>query len=218
MTFAPPSKDRIAELVEQVSAAAGVSLGDGERRALVDWVALVAETNQRTDLTAARTVEELVDLMVVDALVLADRVAEGASVVDVGTGAGAPGLPLAIARPSLALTLVEPLDKRVSFLRTAIGRTLSDRARAGRLPRVVRGRGETLVGKGRFDVALSRATLPPPEWLALGSRLAPTVWVLLAQAEPPEAPGIALVEVVRYDWPLTGVARLLARYRADATR
>ncbi|MFO0617461.1 MAG: RsmG family class I SAM-dependent methyltransferase [Polyangiaceae bacterium] len=190
--------------VERVATALGGDVPGAALDRVVAWCAMVKETNARIDLTAARSDDELVDLLVADAVVLAGRVAKGVTVVDVGSGAGAPGLPLALLRQDLEVTLVEPLDKRVSFLRSAIGRA----AAGARLPRVVRGRGESLVGKGTFGVAISRATLPPDEWLALGSRLAADVWVLLATT--PLTTGEP-VEAVDYVWPLTGVARRAVR-------
>ena len=103
--------------------------------------------------------------MLADALVLAAHVPREVRVVDVGTGAGAPGLALAFARDDLQVTLVEPLGKRVSFLRTVLGA-------AGRTDvRIERGRGDAVAGRGAFDVAVSRATLAPAAWLGLGTDL-----------------------------------------------
>jgi 16S rRNA (guanine527-N7)-methyltransferase len=178
-------------------------------------VALVAAYNRRIDLTAARSEDELVDLMLADALFLAQRLPAGAGVVDVGAGAGAPGLPLAIARPDLRVTLVEPLQKRVAFLRTAIGALLPPGAR----PEVARGRGEEIARRGdRFDVALSRAALPPDRWLSLGAALAPAgdVWVLLAREDPPAQPGRVIADDLRYRWPLTGAERRAVRLTPGA--
>src|SRR5579859_2669444 len=89
--------------------------------AVQTWLELLQQWNERTDLTAARSPEELVDLMLADALVLAGRLESGARIVDIGTGAGAPGLALALLRPDLRTTLVESSSKRVSFLRTVLG-------------------------------------------------------------------------------------------------
>jgi 16S rRNA (guanine527-N7)-methyltransferase len=203
----------IAERVARSIAALDRPLPDGAAGALGGFIALVASWNARIDLTAARHEDELVDLMLADALVLAARLPEGARVVDVGTGAGAPGLPLAIARPDLALTLVEPLQKRVAFLRTAVGTLFAP----GAMPRVARGRGEEIAAKGEaFAVAISRATLPPPAWLELGTKLvrdAGDVWVLLAKEPPPERAGWNIEDDVRYRWPLTGAERRAVRYR-----
>lgn len=188
----------------------------GERAPLLArYAALVDEWNARIDLTAARSRDELVDLLFADALVLAAKLPAGARVVDVGSGAGAPGLSLALARPDLELTLVEPLQKRVAFLRTAIGALVPKEARR---PRVLRSRGEAVARGGeRFEVAISRATLPPPAWLALGAELAEkAVWVLLAREEPPSHAGWAIEEDLRYAWPLTGAARRAVKFVPSA--
>jgi 16S rRNA (guanine527-N7)-methyltransferase len=172
--------------------------------AVTRWLELLRAWNARIDLTAARGEDELADLMLADAMVLARHVAGHAQVVDVGTGAGAPGLALALVRPDLAVTLVEPLAKRVSFIRTVLG-TL------GRTDvTLVRRKGEDL--SGTWDVALSRATMPPAVWLPLGLRLAPATWVLLAREAPPRVPGARVDQDLAYSWPLTGASRRAVRY------
>ncbi|MEZ4301935.1 MAG: RsmG family class I SAM-dependent methyltransferase [Polyangiaceae bacterium] len=193
-------------------AADAFAVSEGARAGLSAWLEGIVTWNTRIDLTAARSDDELVDLMVADAVVLARHLPRGARVADIGSGAGAPGLALALLRPDLELTLVEPLDRRVAFLRRTIGALPGPPSAR---PTVVRGRGEALVQQGRtFDVALSRATLPPPEWLALGDKLAPEgeVWVLLAQGEPPSLPARRLASDVPYRWPLTDVPRRALRF------
>jgi 16S rRNA (guanine527-N7)-methyltransferase len=205
----------IDERVKRVAEGLGVSLAAGPARAIATWIAKVASWNERIDCTAARGDDELVDLMLADALVLSSHLALDRTVVDVGSGAGAPGLPLALARPDLSVTLVEPLQKRVALLRTAVGELVASGAAPERLPRVLRKRGEEIARAGeRFDVAISRATLPPPEWLALGVELAPAgeVWVLLAQGDPPAREGWRITADVRYSWPLTGAGRRAVRF------
>jgi 16S rRNA (guanine527-N7)-methyltransferase len=167
----------------------------------------VVTWNARIDLTAARSERELCDLYLADALVLgahgaSQRQSSGERWVDVGSGAGAPGLVLALLWPGLALDLVEPRGKRVAFLRSAAG-SFPEVGSIG----IVDGRSE-VVASGSHDVALSRATFSPAEWLEEGARLARVrVWVLLARAEPPALPGWQLVRQVDYTWPLTGVDR-----------
>lgn len=168
-------------LVERVAAAFEAPA----RRQLVSWLERLQEWNARIDLTAARSAEEMVDLMLADAVELAPHVPPGARLVDVGTGAGAPGLALALLRPDLRVTLVEPLGKRAAFLRTVLGAV--SRADIA----IERARGEAVEGRRAWDVAVSRATLPPPSWLALGVTLAApggSVWTLLAKDEPPSHP------------------------------
>jgi 16S rRNA (guanine527-N7)-methyltransferase len=201
--------DRVAHVASEL----GAQLGDEKLRSLTRYVSLVLEWNARMDLTAARNDDELVDLMIADAVVLATRLPSSVAVVDVGSGAGAPGLPLALARPDLRITLVEPFQKRVAFLRTVIGTVFGKHG----APTVVRARGQEL-SERTFDVAISRATLSPDRWLALGHALAPRgdVWVLLAREAPPGHPERMLSEDVRYRWPLTQVDRRAVSYPAYA--
>jgi 16S rRNA (guanine527-N7)-methyltransferase len=202
---------KLGPLVTHAASALGQELDAQALAGVEEWLGRLREWNARIDLTAARTPEELVDLMLADALVLAGELAQGARLVDVGAGAGAPGLALAILRPDLKVTLVEPLGKRASFLRTALG--------AIRRSDVIieRKRGEELLGRRAWDAGVSRATLAPAEWLDLGLSLAAPgghVWVLLATESPPENARGALEKEREYVWPLTGARRRAARYVA----
>ena len=83
---------------------------------------------------------------------LADLLPQGSTVVDVGSGAGIPGIPLAVLRPDLQMTLLEPLLRRFNFLTQTVenlGITNTD---------VVRGRAEE--HPGRYDVVTARAVAP----------------------------------------------------------
>jgi 16S rRNA (guanine527-N7)-methyltransferase len=200
---------KLAALVERAAAGLGATLDEHALTAVLTWLQRLQEWNSRMDLTAARSPEELVDLMLADVLVLSSHIPTGAKVVDVGAGAGAPGLGLALVRQDLHLTLVEPLGKRASFLRTVLGAT-------GRADVAVeRARGEALAGRRAWDVAVSRATLAPPDWLELGTTLATPrgfVWVLLAKDPPPTHPSAAIDADYAYTWPLTGAKRRAVRY------
>ena len=204
---------KLGPLVARAAAGLGAHLGAPVEDAIRVWLERLQEWNARIDLTAARSPDELVDLMLADALVLAARVPHGARVVDVGTGAGAPGLALALLRGDLRVTLVEPLAKRTSFLRTVLGAL-------GRTDVVLeRARGEALVGRRAWDMAVSRATLAPPAWLDLGTTLtAPggVVWVLLAKDSPPMHPRAEVDGDHAYVWPLTGVERRAVAYRVGS--
>jgi 16S rRNA (guanine527-N7)-methyltransferase len=177
------------------------------------WLDLLREWNERMDLTAARDDDELFDLMLADALALAPRVPHGARVVDVGCGAGAPGLALALVRPDLAVTLVEPLSKRVAFLRTVVG-TL---ARTDIVLAKEKGEATAARSPNGWDVAISRATLAPVEWIPLGLRLAPVAWALLARGDAPEIAGARSTDDLAYVWPLTQAARHAVRYARDTS-
>jgi 16S rRNA (guanine527-N7)-methyltransferase len=204
--------DALLERMRESAANAAVALAltVPGRRHVGEWLALMTSWNARMDLTAAKTDEALVELMLTDALVLASRVPFGARVVDIGSGAGAPGLALALARPDLKMTLIEPLNKRVSFMRTVLGTT-------GRTDvRLERAKGEDAVARAeRWGVAISRATLAPPEWLALGAKLVDpggSVWVLLAREDAPSMQDARIAEDVGYELPFTRNARRAVRY------
>jgi 16S rRNA (guanine527-N7)-methyltransferase len=195
--------------IERASAALGAKLDERARGAIATWLERLKQWNARIDLTAARTDDELVDLMLADALVLAPRLPAGARVVDVGTGAGAPGLALALLRPDLRVTLVEPLGKRAAFLRTVLGEV-----ERGEVV-IERARGQALAGRRAWDVAVSRATLGPGAWLNLAVTLAGpggSAWVLLAKDAPPEHSRAALADDLAYAWPLTAASRRAVRY------
>jgi 16S rRNA (guanine527-N7)-methyltransferase len=188
------------------------------------WLDLLVAWNARVDLTAARGPDELVDLALADAIVVAAQLPRGARVVDVGAGAGAPGLSLALLRDDIAMTLVEPLQKRVAFMRAVAGTTGRQnveivRVRAQDLA-AARARGRELRAAAPrfapFDVAISRATLVPQEWLELGTKLVTlggSVWVLLARDLPPAVAGWRPVSDTTYRWPLTGAERRAVRYQ-----
>ena len=200
----------VEQVVGQVAAAAGRSTAAEvwqERVAcLAELLDLAVLWNARINLTAARDPAQLVDLFIADAVVLAalrggNALEPRAKWVDIGSGAGAPGLPLALLDPSLRVTLVEPRTKRVAFLRTALGSLGRTDISVERRPC------QSLTG-GQWDVASSRATLPPTQWLREGTRLAQrAVWVLLARGSPPSLPGWRPLLDVSYRWPLTGAQR-----------
>jgi 16S rRNA (guanine527-N7)-methyltransferase len=171
---------------------------------IAELLDLVVSWNLRTNLTGARSPDELVDLYLADAALLATAAVaspEHKRWVDVGSGGGAPGLGLGLLAPGIELTLAEPRAKRVAFLRTALGRL-------GRVEvTVLRQRSADLPPKA-WHVAVSRATLPPDEWLGEGARLAEhAVWVLLARSEPPELAGWRVRQDLGYRWPLTQAER-----------
>ncbi len=85
---------------------------------------------------------------------LGQVIPQGAAVCDVGSGAGLPGLVLAIARPDVVMTLVEPLLRRTTFLEEVVAELGLETVT------VTRGRADALHGKAQFDVVTSRAVAP----------------------------------------------------------
>lgn len=96
---------------------------------------------------------------------------EGASVVDIGSGAGLPGIVIALARPDTQVTLVEPLQRRVDFLNEVVAELKLSIT-------VIRGKAETT--RGSFDVVTSRAVAPLPKLLPMVRHLIKSGGSLLA--------------------------------------
>ncbi len=96
---------------------------------------------------------------------------EGVKVVDIGSGAGLPGIVIALARPDLEITLIEPLQRRVDFLNEVIAEL--------ELPiTVIRGKSESI--KKSFDVVTARAVAPLPKLLNISWHLVKAKGALLA--------------------------------------
>ncbi len=140
----------------------------------------------------------------------ANLIAHGARVIDVGSGAGFPGLPIGIARSDVAMSLLEPRSKRAAFLRHVV-RDLA-------LPntRVLESRAEE-VGGQTFDVATVRAVGSPGSWLRESDFLRPG-GVLLAWTTAPEELDRALAPRFGLETclPVPGSSRrVIAKYRSE---
>jgi 16S rRNA (guanine527-N7)-methyltransferase len=124
--------------------------------AAVQFAELLAAVGVERGLIGPREVERLWDRHLLNSAVIADAIPDGARVVDIGSGAGLPGVPLCIARPDLQITLLEPMARRVAWL-TEVVDTLALSAS------VVRGRAEEPAIKQQLagaDVVIARAVAP----------------------------------------------------------
>jgi 16S rRNA (guanine527-N7)-methyltransferase len=138
---------------EVARAVFGAALPQAER-----YVARLASDGVTRGLIGPREVARLWERHVLNSAAVAEAVADGARVVDVGSGAGLPGIPLGLARPDLTLSLVEPMARRVEFLEEAV-------AELGAPWRVVRGRAEdrsVASAVGPVDVVTARAVAALP--------------------------------------------------------
>ena len=103
------------------AARCGVPLTEEQAQLLDRYAALLVETNARFNLTAITDPEGIENKHFIDSLLLAAQPEVAGSLVDVGSGAGFPGVVAKIYKPDLALTLLEPTGKRLDFLRDLCG-------------------------------------------------------------------------------------------------
>jgi 16S rRNA (guanine527-N7)-methyltransferase len=126
------------------------------------YAALALQWNRHINITGARSTEDFARDHIADCWHVVSYVpAEARRAVDVGAGAGLPGLVVAIARPELEVDLVEPVQKKHAFLRTAVRQLGVANARTW--PTRVEDHSAR-----DYDVAMSRATWPIDEWLSRG--------------------------------------------------
>ncbi|NKX55442.1 16S rRNA (guanine(527)-N(7))-methyltransferase RsmG [Arthrobacter mobilis] len=124
----------------------------GDRLGLAErYVEHLATSGTERGLLGPREVPRLWSRHVLNCAVVAELIAEGAAVADVGSGAGLPGLTFALARPDLQLTLIEPLERRVIWLNEVVDDLGLDNVT------VLRTRAELAVGKVAADVVTARA-------------------------------------------------------------
>lgn len=128
----------------------GLALPEDKRQQLLDYVALLNKWNKVHNLTAVRDPEEMVTLHLLDSLALLPHV-QAKRLLDVGSGAGLPGIPLAICLPALHVTVMDSNQKKASFMRQAKAELGLDNLE------VVCGRVEDYQPEAPFDVITSRA-------------------------------------------------------------
>ena len=147
------------ELLKEGAAALGVALEEEILSQFDRYAALLTEWNQRMNLTAITDPAEIAVKHFVDSLALlsAVKLEEGARMIDVGTGAGFPGVPVKLARPDCSLTLLDSLQKRLTFL-DALKRALPFEAALIHVRAEEGGRDPAL--RERFDLATARAVAP----------------------------------------------------------
>ncbi|BBY99263.1 16S rRNA (guanine(527)-N(7))-methyltransferase RsmG [Mycolicibacterium fallax] len=130
---------------------AAATLFGGRLELAERYVELLGTAGVERGLIGPREADRLWERHVLNSAVVAELIAEDERVADIGSGAGLPGIPLAIARPDLRVVLIEPLARRTSFLEEVV-------AELGLSAEVVRGRApEAGAGLEPFDSVTSRA-------------------------------------------------------------
>ncbi len=153
-------QQRIFEQLESV----GLAVTEAEARRLAEYLALMARWNKVHNLTGITNHDEMIQRHLVESLAFKPYL-KGTRIADVGSGAGLPGIPLAITSPEADLTLIESRGKRVRFLRHVQG------ALGLANVSVEQSRAEDLTPVPPFDTVLARAVAALPELLTLSRHL-----------------------------------------------
>lgn len=172
---------RECSTLERGCAGLGVELPARAVERMVAHLELLAQWNRRVNLTAIRDFDAMVIRHLLDSLAIA-RFVRGESLIDLGSGAGFPGLPLAVAMPQLHVTLLDSRLRRVEFLRAVCAELQLDNAE------VARARVEDYRPARKFDTLAARAFAPLGRTLQLTRHLhRPGARLLAMKGRAPDA-------------------------------
>jgi 16S rRNA (guanine527-N7)-methyltransferase len=198
----------------------GVNLSSSAAARLALFAAEVRRWSAKVPLVGRHTLPELLEKHILDSLAVAPDLFGVQSVLDIGTGAGFPGIPLKVQLPSLRMSLVEPSGKKAAFLQH-VARRLELSGGLSIYNRRASGEPE---GEGlpRAEAVISRALAPLPSWLELGAhylRPGGRVFAMLAQPEDSELreaahqAGVELLSIRRFALPVSKTPRALATFQ-----
>jgi 16S rRNA (guanine527-N7)-methyltransferase len=185
-----------------------LTLSEPQIASLLGYIQLIVKWNKAYNLTAVREPLEMVNLHLLDSLAILPHLPNG-RIADIGTGAGIPGIPLAICRPDCQFTLVDSNSKKTRFVQQAVLELKLNNVE------VVHSRVEQFKPAIPFDAVLTRAFASLPEIVALTGHLLAETGVLLAmkgQAPNDELTGINTVgQVIPLHVPGIDAERCLIR-------
>ena len=121
----------------------------------VQYAELLSRDSEKLGLLGPRELDKLWSRHILNSAVVSEYIESGMKVADIGSGAGLPGLPVAIAKPDCQVTLVEPMERRSDWLKQVVSELKLDNVR------VFRVRGEDL--DPQFDVVMARAVAALPK-------------------------------------------------------
>ena len=139
-----------AAILAQGIAEADLPIDEQKQQKLLAYLMLMQKWNKVHNLTAVRDADEMVVLHLLDSLVVLPFI-DGKALLDVGSGAGLPGIPLAICLPDLKVTVIDSNNKKVSFMRQSKAELGIDNLE------VLGGRVEEIAPNRKFDMVISRA-------------------------------------------------------------
>lgn len=153
----------LAQQLAQGVTALGLALPEAAQQRLLAYLGLLQKWNRAYNLTAVRQAPRMVSHHLLDSLAVLPHVA-AATILDVGSGAGLPGIPLAVALPDSRITLLDSNHKKAAFLKQAVMELKLANAE------VVCERVEAWQAAAAFDVVISRAFSDLAEFISLAGR------------------------------------------------
>ena len=153
-----------ADQLQRGLLALGLTLERDVQQRLLDYIALIDKWNRVYNLTAIREREKMVSHHLLDSLAVAPHI-DAERLLDVGSGAGLPGIPLALAKPEMQVTLLESNRKKTAFLNQAVMELKLENAE------VCSERVESWQTHDKFDVIISRAFADIGEFVRMTAHL-----------------------------------------------
>lgn len=207
--------DPLDKLMVALQALASRPAGPEDRRRFQQYLELFLRWNRTHRMTALDSAAAVVQDLFIDSLLfLALLPPRPLAVVDIGAGAGIPGLPLRLADPAIAVTLIEARRKRVSFLLAAQRELDLDNVA------VKEGRAEALLEQepalsGRFDVVVARSVSPANALLPLAHKYLKVGGVFVASGPPNPLPQEPF-EIIRVGIPGTRKSRAFLKTEKES--
>lgn len=180
-----PATPAVPDFVRNDLQKLGLTIDDDRLARLAAYLHLLLDVNRRINLTAIREPDAAWRRLIIDSLTLLpglEPIPAGSRLIDIGSGGGLPGVPVAIARPDLKVTLLEATGKKARFLQQCADElplpnvdVLAARAEEA---------GQDPARRQRYDVAVSRAVGPMPEVLEYSLPLVKVGGLVLAMKGP----------------------------------
>ena len=150
--------NKFKELMKENLKELNIELSDLQLEQFYNYMNILIEWNKFMNLTGITELEEIITKHFVDSLTVLDKIDKNASIIDVGTGAGFPGIPVKIAFPETKVVLLDSLNKRIKFLNEVIEKlglknieTIHGRAEEY---------GRNKSHREKYDIAIARAVAP----------------------------------------------------------
>lgn len=146
------------EFLKEITEKMDIILSNRQAEQFYEYMLLLLDWNQKINLTAITEPNDIIVKHFVDCATIAEEIDNEAKVIDVGTGAGFPGIPLKILKPDLSLCLVDSLNKRITFLLEVMKKLELKKVE------IIHSRAEELgrekAYREQFDISVSRAVAP----------------------------------------------------------